>query len=119
MKSDPSGYNGFPRGVDDARPERHERPLKYLLVVHAEQNAILNAARANIPISKDCRLYMNFEPCPCAECTKAIIQSGIRWIIGPDVKFPGKGEQWEESIRVSNLMLDEAKVTRETVGGFS
>jgi len=34
------GYNGFPRGIDDDAPDRHERPEKYLWVEHAERNAI-------------------------------------------------------------------------------
>lgn len=103
------GYNGFPRGVDDDVEARHERPAKYLFVAHAEANAIFNAARVGIP-TKGCTLYMNFAPIPCAECTKAIIQAGIVKIVGPSVPFPGKGEQWEESLKASKEMLKEANI---------
>lgn len=103
------GYNGFPRGVDDEEDSRHERPKKYLFVAHAEANAIFNAARVGIP-TKGCTLYMNFYPCPCAECTKAIIQAGIVRIVGPNVPFPGKGEQWEASLAASEEMLREAQI---------
>jgi len=41
-----TGYNSLPRRVDDTRPERLERPTKYLWIEHAERNAIYNAARA-------------------------------------------------------------------------
>ena len=37
------GYNGFPRGVNDAEERYNNRELKYKMVVHAELNAILNA----------------------------------------------------------------------------
>lgn len=40
-----TGYNGLPRGCDDEKPERHERPLKYEFFEHAECNAIYNCVR--------------------------------------------------------------------------
>ena len=39
------GYNGFPRGCLDGIAERHERPLKYSFVEHAEPNGICNTVR--------------------------------------------------------------------------
>lgn len=107
-----TGYNGFPRKVNDDVEARHSRPTKYLFTEHAERNAIYNAARHGIALD-GCTLYLNYVPCPCADCTRAIIQSGIVKIIGPRIKFPGKGELWEESMRASTEMLDEAGVIRE------
>jgi deoxycytidylate deaminase len=45
-----TGYNGLPRGVNDAVEERHSRitGAKYIWSCHAEQNAIFNAARIGI-----------------------------------------------------------------------
>ena len=40
-----TGYNGFPRKVNDNVPTRQVRPTKYDFVVHAEVNALLNAGR--------------------------------------------------------------------------
>lgn len=37
-----TGYNGPPRGVKD-KPERFERPVKYLYASHAEANLIAHA----------------------------------------------------------------------------
>lgn len=103
------GYNGFCRGVDET-PEREERPAKYLWTEHAERNALYNALRSNIPV-KGCILYLNVGPCPCHDCTRACIQSGITEIVVPkDADFPGKGEQWAESLRVAKEMLFEACV---------
>lgn len=74
------GYNGMPIGCsDDEFPwEREGSPLdtKYLYVCHAELNALLNYTGTNLRGSK---IYTTLFP--CNECTKAIIQSGIRKII--------------------------------------
>ena len=35
-----TGYNSFPRGINDFKPERQERPEKYYWFEHAERNAI-------------------------------------------------------------------------------
>jgi len=104
-----TGFNGFPRGVYERLPYRWERPLKYLFVEHAERNAVHNAARIGVSL-KGATMYFNFEPCPCNECAKAIIQSGIKRLVGYNRKFPGKGHQWEESLDVARTMLEEAGV---------
>lgn len=86
------GYNGFPRGCSDhALPWRKIEPTdgsddlgtKYLYVVHAETNAILNANRAGLEGSS---IYVTLFP--CNECAKLLIQVGIREV----VYHEGKGE---------------------------
>lgn len=102
------GYNGFPRGVNDDEQSRHDRPKKYLFVSHAEANAIFNAARNGIRLL-DSTLYLNYKQ-PCSECTKAIIQSGIKRIVYPNIPFPGKGEQWKESLSIAQEMIEESGI---------
>ena len=70
-----TGYNGMPKGCsDDEFPwEREGEDTKYPYVVHAELNAVLNANGRNL---RGCSLYVALFP--CNECTKAIIQSGIK-----------------------------------------
>lgn len=68
-----TGYNGPPRGVED-KPERFERPAKYLWCSHAEQNIIAFAAREGIRTS-GCYLYVTHYP--CSACARSIIQAGI------------------------------------------
>ncbi|CAH3112728.1 unnamed protein product [Porites lobata] len=75
------GYNGMPNGCsDDELPwERHgedELETKYPYVCHAEMNAILNKNAADI---KGCSIYVALFP--CNECTKLIIQAGIKEVI--------------------------------------
>lgn len=107
-----TGFNGFPRGVDETIPERWERPAKYMFIEHAERNAIHNAARNGI-VLKGSTMYTNFIGCPCTECTKAIIQSGIKKIVGNGQAFNGKGDHWEEEMRIAKIMLDEANIEVE------
>lgn len=72
-----TGYNGMPAGLIET-PERWERPTKYALVVHAEENALLRAARNGISI-KGATLYVSLFP--CAKCARVIANSGIRELV--------------------------------------
>ncbi len=76
-----SGYNGFPRGCsDDEFP--WSSPEKYPYAEHAERNAIFNAAKLGIALDGSV-LYFYSERgyYPCADCARAIIQSGIKKVI--------------------------------------
>lgn len=100
-----SGYNGFPRGINDEAPERHERPAKYLWTEHAERNAIYNAARAGISL-KGCRAYLPWFP--CMDCARALVQSGIVELIAhqPNLTDPKWGPDFEAALE----MFSEAGV---------
>lgn len=72
------GYNGFPQGCDDSKESRHERPAKYLYTEHAERNAIYNAGRNGVKL-QGATIYV---PIPsCVDCTRAIIQTGIKKVV--------------------------------------
>ena len=79
------GYNGFPRGCnDDVLPWDREGEFaktKYPYVVHAEENAVLNAPCSTEGAKMYCSLF------PCNECTKVIIQKGIQEIIYESDKY--------------------------------
>ena len=72
------GYNGFPKGISDSdfpwQQVGEALDTKYPYVCHAELNAILNS-NSNLEGSS---IYVTLFP--CNECTKAIIQSGIKSI---------------------------------------
>lgn len=121
-----AGYNGFPRNVDDDRRERHDRPLKYEFTEHAERNAIYNAARMGTSLD-GCRMYLNWYPLPCPDCARAIIQSGIVEVIGPNRPFVSgtkttvldlinntevKGDplDWQKSFESTKAMFAEAGI---------
>jgi dCMP deaminase len=99
-----TGYNSFPRGVQDLIKERWERPTKYTYVAHAEANAIVNAARVGTCID-GAILYLNWEPIPCNECAKLVINAGISSIVGPPRPFKRYANK-----EVSITMLQEAGI---------
>lgn len=98
-----SGYNGFPRGIDDEIPERHERPAKYSWTEHAERNAIYNAAKLGISLD-GCTLYVNWFP--CIDCARAIVQSGIIRLVA--LKPDPSDERWGAEFEFALEMLKES-----------
>jgi dCMP deaminase len=90
-----TGYNGFPRKLDDAVEYRHERPMKYKWTEHAERNAIYNAARIGVAL-EGCRMYVPWFP--CMDCARAIVQSGIIELVcvEPDLSDPQWGADFAE-----------------------
>jgi dCMP deaminase len=100
-----TGYNSFPRGLDDTAEYRHERPTKYRWTEHAERNAIYNAARIGVAL-EGCRMYVPWYP--CMDCARAVVQSGITEIIcvQPDPDDP----QWAADFAEVPLLFEEAGV---------
>ena len=87
------GYNGAPNGFNDEKFPwgREGNPLetKYLYVVHAERNAILNyrGSRKDLENSK---IYVDLFP--CNECAKEIIQAGIKEVVYLSDKYADTDE---------------------------
>ena len=99
------GYNGMPRGINDSKskvPERFKKPQKYFWFEHAERNAIYNASRIGIPL-KNCIMYT--QGIPCADCARAIIQTGI---VVVKYKYIIKG--WENKAEITFTMFREAGI---------
>lgn len=94
------GYNGFPRGCsDDNLPWQREGEFydkKYAYVVHAEENAILNANTD----TKGAKLYCSLFP--CNECAKVTIQKGIKEVIFESDKYHDD-PIWQASRRLLDL----------------
>lgn len=70
------GYNGTPSGFPNVCESEEGTTLPYVL--HAEANAITKVARSNNS-SEGSTLYVTASP--CMECSKLIIQSGIRRVV--------------------------------------
>ena len=106
-----NGYNGMPIGVDESKISWNRGEgldSKYLYVCHAEFNAILNTRNGSA--LKGCTLYVTLFP--CNECTKAIIQSGIKEVVYGDDKYHDT-----VTTQASRLMLELAGVkTRKYEG---
>jgi len=70
------GYNGTPSGFENICEDDNNVTKPYVL--HAEANAITKLARSNNN-SEGSTLYVTASP--CLECSKLIIQSGIRRVV--------------------------------------
>ena len=70
------GYNGTPSGFENCCEDANNVPLPYVL--HAEANAITKVARSNNS-SEGATLYVTASP--CMECSKLIIQAGIKRVV--------------------------------------
>lgn len=70
------GYNGTPSGFENVCETDEGVTKPYVL--HAEANAITKVARSNNS-SEGSTLYVTASP--CMECSKLIIQSGIKRVV--------------------------------------
>lgn len=98
-------YNRLPKGVHN-RVTRLERPMKYLYMEHAERGAIYQAANSGFMTHGATMV------CPwaaCADCARAIIQSGIKRLVRLE-SMTNSIDRWESSVEAGDLMLEEAGV---------
>ncbi len=104
-----TGFNGLPRGIEDNDERLNDREIKYPLICHAEENAIMHAARIGISL-KDCIAYVTWPP--CTRCARSLIQAGISTIIYPkNTEIP---ERWMTDFNLSLNMLKEANIILKT-----
>ena len=76
-----TGFNGLPRGIEDNEERLNNREIKYPLICHAEENAIMHAARIGISL-KGCTAYVTWPP--CTRCARSLIQAGVSTIVYPE-----------------------------------
>lgn len=98
-----TGYNGFPRGVKDCQGRYGDRDQKYLMVQHAEANALLSAVVPTL----GCTAYVTHHP--CSQCGGALIQGGIKRVVTYE-PAGGIAERFEASFRMARTMFQEAGV---------
>lgn len=103
-----TGYNSFPRGLDDSLQERQERPEKYFWMEHAERNAIYNAARIGVSL-KNSTIYLT-SGLPCMDCARGIVNSGIKTVYCKQVCTTKNRDKWDESQKKSLELLKECDV---------
>ena len=70
------GYNGTPSGFENVCEDENNITMPYVL--HAEANAITKIARSNNS-SDGATMYVTASP--CIECSKLIIQAGIKRVV--------------------------------------
>ena len=110
-----AGFNGFPRGIADTPERLADRDMKLKLVVHAEMNALLAAARTGMRL-KGCSLFLTatddtgmlWGGPPCTRCTVEIIQVGIIEIVSYPVK--AVPSRWHDDLKMARSLIEEAGI---------
>lgn len=142
-----TGYNGTPAGFLNCREggcircqERHRRDedasytsphpevmagkaLDICLCVHAEQNALLSAARHGIAVDTSV-LYVTHQP--CFSCLKEALQAGVRQIIylkawygAKDDELRRQYDQLSHALQASPGFQGFAQLDRSTFEAFT
>jgi dCMP deaminase len=97
------GYNGTPSGFDNCCENENGETLWYVL--HAEANAITKVARSTNN-AQDATLYLTLSP--CKDCSKLILQAGIKRVVFSNLYKDGEGLS----------MLEEAGIEVEHIESF-
>ncbi len=101
-----TGFNGFPRCIEDDAERLEDREQKYPLICHAEENAIMHAAWTGISL-KGNTAYVTWPP--CTRCTRSLIQAGVSEVVYPaDIDIP---ERWKKDFGIAMGMMQEAGIT--------
>lgn len=111
-----TGYNGAPKGFDDkdfpwdskGEETNNILEIKNTFVCHAESNSIDNYFGDKSRMI-DATMYVTFFP--CVECTKRLIQNGIKRIV---YLVPSK---YEDYVMASKMMCQKANIKLEKYDG--
>ena len=102
-----AGFNGFPRGVADLQEQYDDADTRDRLIVHAEVNALLQAARTGA--STQGSTLVVWGRTVCAECAKAAVQAGVVKILMPKIQ-PEQSLKWTMHRQWTRLITAEASV---------
>ena len=99
-----TGYNGFPRGIEDSMQRLENREIKYKLVRHAEANSLSFSQRNDL---SGCTLYTSLSP--CSACASTLIQHFVSRVVflRPSDKIL---ERWLEDFKLAYEILREANI---------
>ncbi len=98
------GYNGTPSGFENCCED--ESGNTHWFVLHAEANAILKLA-GSTQSAKDATLYLTLSP--CKECSKLVLQSGIKKVVYVDEYSDNDGIDFLKShgIEIQKISLKD------------
>lgn len=94
------GYNGTPVGFENICEDDNCKTKPYVL--HAEANAITKVAKSNNS-SEGATLYVTTSP--CMECSKLIIQSGIKRVVYCDKYHNKEGLKLLERAKIEAIHI--------------
>ncbi len=94
------GYNGTPEGFENICEDENNKTKPYVL--HAEANAITKVAKSNNS-SDGGTLYVTTSP--CMECSKLIIQAGIKRVVFSELYNKEEGLRLLEKAKIELVHL--------------
>lgn len=106
-----TGYNGAPAGITSCVdrkeclrdklgiPSGKQAELCY--AIHAEQNAIIQAAKLGIPL-EGATIYCTHQP--CSICTKMIVNSGLKRVV---YKHPYPDDFAKKIFEMSDVIVEQ------------
>lgn len=106
------GWNGAPRGCGADSDSRYgTREERLMWAVHAEANALYNAARCGTPIAGSALVATHY---PCITCALGIVQSGIIHVVAPQpaAEF---ADRWMEHLVRTRRLFEECGVQFDLV----
>ena len=95
------GFNGTPSGFENICEDENNVTKPYVL--HAEANAITKTAQSHNS-SQGATLYVTASP--CIECSKLIIQSGIKRVVYGETYRVDDGLQLVRRAGIETIQLD-------------
>lgn len=96
------GFNGFAQDVDDSSKRYENREVKYDLIIHSEENAMIFADRDKL---EGACIYV-YPFMPCSRCGAKLIQSGIKRV----VSIKSDNPRWVENFILTTDQFKEAEV---------
>ena len=99
------GYNGTPSGFENCCEDETNETKWYVL--HAEANAILKISRST-QSCEGATLYLTLSP--CRECSKLVLQSGIKRVVYINDYSDGEGLNFLKSAGVEILRISEEEL---------
>ena len=101
------GYNGTPSGFENCCEDENNQTKWYVL--HAEANAILKISRST-QSCEGATLYLTLSP--CKECSKLILQSGIKRIVYIDEYSDEEGLAFLKDAGIEIVKISEEELLR-------
>lgn len=101
-----TGWNGFPRSIEDTYDRLHSRETKYKYTIHAEMNMIFNACYNGVSLVNS-HVFVYGLPV-CSKCALALIQVGVGSVISQvdeDIHEP-----WLSEWKLSSELFSEANI---------
>ena len=106
------GYNRFPinncdKDIESQIEIMNQSPKKYTSIIHAEETAIENAKKYNLPLEGNIIVVTQF---PCKHCAILIIKSGISKVV--TYRREVVGDNWNDEI--SHRLFRKYRIEVET-----